>query len=115
MAEFLLMTRMRTRNLESESYLYEINIDIFPHVVLQGQENDIIIISLVRSNREKQIGFLAQSNRLCVAISRARCGLYLFGNKNQLETARVNPNLWKVGIFIFIFLLFQARPKFVWS
>ncbi|PFX18911.1 Helicase required for RNAi-mediated heterochromatin assembly 1 [Stylophora pistillata] len=46
----------------------------------QGQENDIILISLVRSNNIPTIGYLSSMNRLCVAISRARCGLYLFGN-----------------------------------
>ncbi|RMX58872.1 hypothetical protein pdam_00025884, partial [Pocillopora damicornis] len=50
-----------------------------------GQENDIILVSLVRSNNENKIGFLSQKNRICVAISRARCGLYLFGNQAQLE------------------------------
>lgn len=76
-------------------------IDMQNDIALQGQENDIILISLVRSNNEKKIGFLAQRNRLCVAISRARCGLYLFGNKGQLEAARVKPNNWKVRIFTF--------------
>lgn len=74
-------------------------IDMQNDIALQGQENEIILISLVRSNNEKKIGFLSQRNRLCVAISRARCGLYLFGNKSQLETARATPNHWKVRIF----------------
>jgi superfamily I DNA and/or RNA helicase len=38
----------------------------------QGEENDIIILSLVRSNPENQIGYLKISNRVCVALSRAR-------------------------------------------
>jgi superfamily I DNA and/or RNA helicase len=37
----------------------------------QGEENKIIIISLVRSNKEKNIGFLKSANRVCVALSRA--------------------------------------------
>ena len=72
----------------------------FPYfVVLQGQENDIILISLVRSNKERRIGFLTQKNRICVAISRARCGLYLFGNEAQLAYASKS---WKVGILLFL-------------
>ncbi|CAF0975352.1 unnamed protein product [Rotaria sordida] len=48
----------------------------------QGEENDIIILSLVRSNLEKKIGFLKTHNRICVALSRARCGLFVIGNIN---------------------------------
>ncbi|KAK3589664.1 hypothetical protein CHS0354_015168 [Potamilus streckersoni] len=46
----------------------------------QGEENDIILLSLVRSNREGKIGFLKISNRICVALSRARKGFYVIGN-----------------------------------
>lgn len=46
----------------------------------QGEENDIIILSLVRSNEEGIVGFLKTDNRVCVALSRARNGLYVFGN-----------------------------------
>ncbi|XP_078352980.1 uncharacterized protein LOC144637775 isoform X2 [Oculina patagonica] len=53
----------------------------------QGQENDIILISLVRSSQAGKIGYLSSLNRLCVAISRARCGLYLFGNHAHLGKA----------------------------
>ncbi|XP_068728425.1 NFX1-type zinc finger-containing protein 1-like [Montipora capricornis] len=60
----------------------------------QGQENDIILISLVRSNPERRIGYLSSMNRLCVAISRARCGLYLFGNHSQFAAA--SRKGWKV-------------------
>ena len=38
----------------------------------QGSEADVVIISCVRSNRRADIGFLKDSNRLCVATSRAR-------------------------------------------
>jgi len=62
----------------------------------QGQENDIILLSLVRSNNLTQgkIGYLSSMNRLCVAISRARCGLYLFGNHTHLASA--SKKGWKV-------------------
>ena len=46
----------------------------------QGEENDIIILSCVRSNAQNKIGFLAETNRINVALSRARLGLYVFGN-----------------------------------
>ena len=50
----------------------------------QGEENDIILLSLVRSNRRGLIGFLSVSNRVCVALSRARHALYCIGNLIQL-------------------------------
>eukprot|EP01053_Blabericola_migrator_P009427 Blabericola_migrator_1__9426@NODE_50_length_16319_cov_92_020182_g46_i0_p3_GENE_NODE_50_length_16319_cov_92_020182_g46_i0NODE_50_length_16319_cov_92_020182_g46_i0_p3_ORF_typecomplete_len1065_score140_87AAA_12/PF13087_6/2_7e52AAA_11/PF13086_6/1_2e30AAA_19/PF13245_6/2_3e08AAA_19/PF13245_6/3_4e03Viral_helicase1/PF01443_18/4_5e03Viral_helicase1/PF01443_18/8_8e09AAA_30/PF13604_6/0_041AAA_30/PF13604_6/0_14UvrDhelicase/PF00580_21/0_00031UvrDhelicase/PF00580_21/1_6e02DUF2075/PF09848_9/0_00037DUF2075/PF09 len=46
----------------------------------QGDERDIIILNLVRSNDEKSIGFVSESNRICVSLSRARKGFYLIGN-----------------------------------
>nr|KAG5707453.1 hypothetical protein BaRGS_011957 [Batillaria attramentaria] len=54
----------------------------------QGEENDVIILSLVRSNEEGSVGFLGTDNRVCVALSRARNGLYAFGNfKCVLDTS----------------------------
>ncbi|XP_041334664.1 NFX1-type zinc finger-containing protein 1 isoform X2 [Pyrgilauda ruficollis] len=56
------------------------------HVVdkYQGEENDIILLSLVRSNKEGRPGFLQIPNRLCVALSRAKKGLYCIGNMRML-------------------------------
>ena len=51
----------------------------------QGEENDIILLSLVRSNSVGRIGFLSESNRICVALSRARKGFYCIGNLNMLR------------------------------
>ncbi|KAJ6649215.1 NFX1-type zinc finger-containing protein 1 [Pseudolycoriella hygida] len=50
----------------------------------QGEENDIIILSLVRSNEENKIGFLRTDNRICVALSRAKHGFYIVGNMDCL-------------------------------
>lgn len=38
----------------------------------QGEESDVIILSLVRSNDQGNIGFLSVANRVCVALSRAK-------------------------------------------
>ncbi|PPJ54055.1 hypothetical protein CBER1_02950 [Cercospora berteroae] len=46
----------------------------------QGEENKIVLLSLARSNENYQIGFLSVDNRVCVALSRAQCGFYIFGN-----------------------------------
>lgn len=56
----------------------------------QGEENDIIILSLVRSNDDLGIGFLDSRNRLVVALSRARRGLYIFGNAITLTAAETS-------------------------
>ncbi|CAF2465989.1 unnamed protein product [Rotaria sp. Silwood2] len=56
------------------------------------EENDIIILSLVRSNPDKRIGFLKIHNRICVALSRARCGLFVIGNMNLLAEVE---DMWK--------------------
>ena len=54
----------------------------------QGDENDFVIISLVRSNPAGIIGFLDSFNRRCVAQSRSRCGLYFIGNASTLSFRR---------------------------
>ena len=50
----------------------------------QGQERDIIVISLVRSNDEGQIGFLRDLRRMNVAITRARMKLIIMGNASTM-------------------------------
>lgn len=51
----------------------------------QGQERDIILISLVRSNEHGQIGFLSDLRRMNVAMTRARMKLIIFGNEATLS------------------------------
>ncbi|OWF52812.1 NFX1-type zinc finger-containing protein 1 [Mizuhopecten yessoensis] len=58
----------------------------------QGEENKIILLSLVRSNSKGQIGFLNEPNRICVALSRAKAGLYIIGDFNLL---RKKNDLWR--------------------
>ena len=50
----------------------------------QGQERDIIVISLVRANAEGQIGFLRDLRRMNVAITRARMKLIILGDMATL-------------------------------
>ena len=50
----------------------------------QGQERDIIVISLVRSNDEGQIGFLRDLRRMNVAITRARMKLIIIGDPQTM-------------------------------
>ncbi len=53
----------------------------------QGEENDVVLLSLVRSNDSGKVGFLNVDNRVCVALSRARRGFYIFGNGELLASA----------------------------
>ena len=55
----------------------------------QGEENDIILLSLVRSNPHEDIGFLKIENRVCVALSRAKKGLYVIGNFKMLKKCTI--------------------------
>lgn len=50
----------------------------------QGQERDVILISLVRANEDGQIGFLNDLRRMNVAITRARMKLIIFGDASTL-------------------------------
>ena len=50
----------------------------------QGQERDVILISLVRANRDGQIGFLRDLRRMNVAITRARMKLFILGDATTM-------------------------------
>ena len=50
----------------------------------QGQERDIILLSLVRSNDEGQIGFLRDLRRMNVAITRARMKVIILGDASTM-------------------------------
>ncbi|KAH3711004.1 NFX1-type zinc finger-containing protein 1-like [Dreissena polymorpha] len=64
----------------------------------QGEENDIILLSLVRSSMEghsrkrNPIGFVGIENRICVALSRAKQGMFVIGNFKLLERSS---QLWE--------------------
>lgn len=51
----------------------------------QGEESNVVIISLVRSNPANSIGFLKISNRVNVLLTRAKKGMFIFGNAAGLE------------------------------
>ena len=61
----------------------------------QGQERDIIVISLVRSNDEGQIGFLRDLRRMNVAITRARMKLIILGNAPTMTRHPFYRQLWQ--------------------
>lgn len=60
----------------------------------QGEEADIIVISLVRSNSRGDIGFLKEKQRVNVLLSRARLGLFLVGNSSTLMNKMAGRHVW---------------------
>ncbi|OQD90595.1 hypothetical protein PENANT_c001G07088 [Penicillium antarcticum] len=61
----------------------------------QGEESEIVIASLTRSNKEGDIGFMAAPERLNVLLSRARNVLILVGNSETFVSSRKGRNTWK--------------------
>jgi hypothetical protein len=57
----------------------------------QGEEAKVVIVSLVRSNKERKVGFLRTTNRINVLLSRAQHGMYLIGNTDTYY----NINMWQ--------------------
>ncbi len=74
----LIMRKLRERHLRGTKFNV-VTVDSY-----QGEENDVVLLSLVRSNGHGNIGFLEVENRICVAISRARRGFYIFGDAPML-------------------------------
>jgi superfamily I DNA and/or RNA helicase len=57
----------------------------------QGEEAKIVIVSLVRSNKDRKVGFLKTTNRINVLLSRAQHGMYLVGNTDTYS----NVPMWQ--------------------
>jgi hypothetical protein len=80
----LLRTELATRALHPKAHSVRVGtVDSF-----QGQETDIVLISAVRSNPLQELGFLRDSRRLCVAITRAKRGLIILGDRSVLRSCR---------------------------
>jgi AAA domain len=61
----------------------------------QGEENEIVIVSLVRSNARGKLGFIEDKNRINVALSRAKIGLYVLGNFEMIKKKTEEGHLWQ--------------------
>lgn len=80
-----ILQRLRGDNVPIGSFFKVSTVDSY-----QGEENEIVLLSLVRSpqlGRMANVGFLESRNRATVAVSRARRGFFVFGNKQNLLTA----------------------------
>jgi hypothetical protein len=60
----------------------------------QGEESDIVLVSLTRSNSNRDIGFMFAKERLNVILSRARNALVMIGNSHTFETAKKGKDAW---------------------
>ncbi|KAL4882176.1 P-loop containing nucleoside triphosphate hydrolase protein [Aspergillus karnatakaensis] len=61
----------------------------------QGEESDIVIASLTRSNKNGEIGFMGAPQRLNVLLSRARDILIMIGNSKTFLGSRKGKQIWK--------------------
>ncbi len=57
----------------------------------QGQEQDIVILSMTRSNDNRNIGFLKNLQRINVSLSRAKQNLIIVGNADFLASLKIKP------------------------
>lgn len=60
----------------------------------QGEESEIVLVSLTRSNSTRDIGFMFAPERLNVLLSRARDALIMIGNGETFSTAKKGGELW---------------------
>ncbi|KAG9229292.1 putative AAA family ATPase [Amylocarpus encephaloides] len=60
----------------------------------QGEESEIVIVSLTRSNEKGDIGFMFSPERLNVLLSRARDGLIMIGNAQTFLKSRNADQAW---------------------
>ena len=75
----LILRRLREQSMLRGERFKVVTVDSY-----QGEENCIVLLSLVRCNEWRNIGFLDIENRICVALSRAQRGFYVFGDGSNL-------------------------------
>ncbi|KAF9791979.1 P-loop containing nucleoside triphosphate hydrolase protein [Thelephora terrestris] len=92
LAELLGMLGLEGSNEEKQA-LKVSTIGEIPHNY-QGEENDIIIASLTRSNEGGKIGFMSSPERLNVLLSRARTGLIVVGDSETFLKSESGKELW---------------------
>ncbi|ORY02657.1 hypothetical protein BCR34DRAFT_521231 [Clohesyomyces aquaticus] len=69
---------IKKKSLKKETFLNSVKVASVDN--FQGEEAKVVIVSLVRSNKENNCGFLKTFNRINVLLSRAKHGMYIIGN-----------------------------------
>ncbi len=72
--------RLIREKIEEDEHFKDLDVEVNSIDGFQGQEKDVIYISMVRSNGNGKIGFLADPRRLNVAMTRARMKLVIVGD-----------------------------------
>ena len=72
------------REIQADDKLVNLSIKVKTIDGFQGQESDIVIVSLVRSNGKNEIGFLKDYRRFNVAITRAKCQVVVIGDSSTI-------------------------------
>ena len=63
-------------------------------MLLIDPQHQVIILSLVRNNKEGNVGFVKIANRMTVALSRARQALYIMGSRRMLTETEQCRKVW---------------------
>ena len=61
----------------------------------QGREKEMVILSLVRSNIRAEVGFLQESRRINVSVTRARRSCVIIGDSQTLRHDSSCDSLWR--------------------
>jgi superfamily I DNA and/or RNA helicase len=72
------------REIRADDKLVNLTIKVKTIDGFQGQESDIVIVRLVRSNGKNDIGFLKDYRRFNVAITRAKCQVVVVGDSSTI-------------------------------
>jgi ATP-dependent RNA/DNA helicase IGHMBP2 len=87
---YLKQTEMIRNAIANRHKLIEVStVDSF-----QGREGDVIIISLVRSNPDHMVGFLADFRRLNVAVTRAKRHVFIVGDSETISNDKILQSLY---------------------
>eukprot|EP00045_Choanoeca_perplexa_P015425 m.193695 g.193695 ORF g.193695 m.193695 type:complete len:994 (-) comp16983_c0_seq4:1592-4573(-) len=97
-------TRLQASNVVDASKVEVRSVDGF-----QGREKEAIVISLVRSNSSKQVGFLRDYRRLNVGITRARRHVFVTGDSSTLAA---DPHLSSLLDYMFEFCHVQSAREY---